>query len=93
MTQDEEIRRGMRAEELMQDPLLIEAFSEIENGVISAMKRVAIGDEKAHRELIYMLQVIGSVKNHFQQVIQTGKMARLQAEESKAKKLLRRVVG
>lgn len=93
MTEAEELRRADRAQELMSDPLMVEAFETIEGGLVSAMRRVALGDEKAHRELIYMLQVVGSVKQHLEQIIATGKMVRLKADESRTEKLLRRVVG
>lgn len=93
MTQDEEVRRGMEAQRVMAEPLLVEAFSRLESGVLDQLRRVGLGDEKAHHTLIATLQTIGAVKGHLLQIMETGKMASITKEESKARKFLNKITS
>ena len=91
MTVDQEIRRGEEAARLVEAPLLKEAFDKIEAGIIDAMKRVPMGDTKTQHELVLSLQLFGRIKGHMAEVMETGKLARIQKETmaQKAKRLFR----
>lgn len=93
MTTDEEIRRGHEAERVMREPLLTEAFEVIEAGIVEAMKRCKLGDEKTQHELVVMLQLHSRVRGFFKDCMVTGRMAQIQKETlaQKAKRALRRV--
>jgi len=95
MTVDEEIRRANDAERLMNEPLLKEAFDIVETTVIDAIKRSSIADAASHHEFALMLQVIGGVKRHFKEAMETGKLARIQKETmlERAKRKVRGAVG
>ena len=93
MTEDEEIRRSNEAQRLMADPLLAEAFSKVESGIIDALKLSKLIDKDQDRELVLQLKALALVKGHMTQVIQTGQLARIAKEESLARRALRRVVG
>lgn len=75
----------------MEAPLLKEAFDKIEAGIIDAMKRVPMGDTKTQHELVLSLQLFGRIKGHLAEVMETGKLARIQKETllQKAKRLTR----
>lgn len=88
MTGDEEIRRGRDAERVLAEPILAEAFDKIEGGLLEQLRRVALGDEKAHHTLIATLQTVGAVKQHIRQVITTGQMAEISKKESLARRAL-----
>lgn len=93
MTLDEKIRRGHEAERVMNEPLLVEAFKEVEAGLVQAMKLSKLGDEKTHHELVLMLQLHGRLRGCFLYHMQTGQLA-LADKETLAQRLknkLRRV--
>ena len=75
----------------MNEPLLKDAFAKVENGLIEAMKRVPMGDTNTQHELVLSLQILGRVKGHMVEVMDTGKLARIQKETmaQKAKRLFR----
>ena len=76
----------------MNNPLLKEAFSTLEAGVIEGLKRCKIGDRDTQHELTLTLQLIGNLQSHFQEIMETGKLARIQLErESMPKRILRRL--
>lgn len=89
---DTEIRKGMEAERLLEEPLLKQAFEGIESGLVENLKRVPMGDTKTQHELVLTLQLLQQLKGHFLTVMQTGKMARIQ-KESMAKRVIRAVRG
>ena len=76
----------------MNHPLLKEAFSALEAGVIDGLKRCKIGDRDTQHELTLTLQLIGNLQSHFHEIMETGKLARIQLErESMPKRILRRL--
>jgi hypothetical protein len=89
---DTEIRKGMEAERLLDEPLMKQAFLGIESGLVENLKRVPMGDTKTQHELVLTLQLLEKLKGHFLTVMQTGKMARIQ-KESMAKRVVRAVRG
>ena len=82
MSEKEQIRRGDEAKRLMAEPLLVEAFALIEQGLMARMRTVDVGATDAHRDLIVMLQILGKVKQHIEQTAVTGRFA----EEEQARK-------
>lgn len=90
-TPDEEIREARRAESLLNDPLFKQAMDGIEANIIDRMKKVAMGDVDTQHELILTLQLLGSLRQSFNAMIQTGQMAEIQKEQSLAQKVKRLV--
>lgn len=81
MDRDEEILRGAEAQRLLENRLLIEAFEKVESGIVSAMQRSAMGDEKTHNRLVISLQLLAQVKRSLEDVASTGKMAAMQMRD------------
>lgn len=79
---NDEIRRGEEAKRLLNEPMLKEAFDAVETALIDAIKRVDVGAEKAQKDLIVTLQLLGKVKKYMEDVMATGKMAALQEERA-----------
>ena len=79
-----EIRRAADAERLMNEPLLKEAFEQIESALLSRMRTVDVGALETHRDLIVSMQLLGKVKQYIEQVILTGKL--VEAEEARKPK-------
>lgn len=88
---NQEINRGFEAERLMSDPLMVEAFQEIERGLVEALKRADLKDREMQHEIVLSLQVMSRVQGFLKDVIATGKMARLQKET--AAQRLKNAVG
>jgi hypothetical protein len=93
MTPEQEIKRGAEAELVLNNPIYIEAFDQVEKGLINAIRASALGDEKTHNKLAISLQLLGQINNALRTVMQSGKMAKIQVNESfpeKVKKFVRR---
>lgn len=91
MNTDQEINRGHEAERIMSEPLVIEAFKRTEEGLVEALKRADLRDQKLEHEIVLSLQLLNRVKGYLRDVIDTGKMARIQRETAADR--LRKVVG
>lgn len=92
---DQEIRAGMNANRLMEDPVFKEAFSVIESTLIERIRQVPMGDTKTQHELVLSIQLLGQLKNYFRTVADTGKMAKIQKDTilDRAKRLMRNTNG
>jgi hypothetical protein len=75
MTLEQESRRGEQARRLLEDPLLQEAFATVENALREAW--IATQDDAtAERERLWlMVKLMGRVRIHLVDVLQTGRLA------------------
>lgn len=89
----EEIKRGEEAERLMEHPLVKEALSSIKEGILSAMANSAMGDEKTHNKLVITLQILAKFEGSFLEVMQTGKLAKVQYDRDNVITKLKRAAG
>jgi hypothetical protein len=79
----EAVARADKAEALLRNELLTEAFDYLEQQFIQAWRSSGIG-EAEDRERIYQLsQNLDALKGYFQTVISDGKMAQSQIDEVK----------
>ena len=77
------VLRAEKAEALLRNELLTDAFDYLEKQFIQAWKSSGIG-EAEDRERIYQLsQNLEALKGYFQTVISDGKMAQSQIDEVK----------
>ena len=77
MTPEQELSRAVSSEQILNNPLVIEAFQDIEKDVVD---RIAICDVKdsAYREkLCLLLSSLRMFKSVFESHVQTGKMAEM----------------
>ena len=75
MNLEDEQRRGRAADQLLENPLLIEAFATIEQEIQAEWTGSKAKDADAREKLWLMLKLLGRVKAHVQQVSLTGQMA------------------
>ena len=75
-----EIRRGEEAKRLLSEPLFVEAFTAVEQALISRMRTVDVGAHEAQRDLIVSLQLLGKVKQYIEQVAVSGRLAQMSEE-------------
>jgi hypothetical protein len=88
-TPDEELKLARDADRLCNDPVFKSAFAGIESALIERMRLVPMADRDTQHELILTLQLLGNLRGHFVEMIQTGKMAEIQKEQSLAEKVRR----
>ena len=73
---ESDILRGERARQLLEEPLLVEAFALIEQEYTKAWQDSPARDNEA-RELLYLsLKNLRKVQGHLLQVMDSGKMAK-----------------
>jgi hypothetical protein len=88
---DTEFRRGEDARRILEEPLLVEAFSTVEDAILARLKVIDVSARDAQRDLIVMLQLLGKLKQHLEQVMVTGRMVQLEQERNGwVQKLMRR---
>lgn len=88
-TVDQEIREARDADSVLNNPVFKGAVDGIERNLIERMKQVPMADIDTQHELILSLQLLGSLKRSLSDIIQTGKMAEIQKEQSLAQKVKR----
>lgn len=90
MTLEEEIARGQRAERLLNDELVSEAFAKIEGAIVEQWKSSPVRDTEGQQQLRIMLGLLDRLRGHFTEVVTTGRMASIQLE-TKRKTLKERI--
>lgn len=76
MNLHEEDARGVRAKELLENPLLVESYETIEREIMQAWESSPVRDIEGREKLYQMLMILRRVKRHIQSVVETGEMAR-----------------
>ena len=70
-----EAERKAKAEALLRDPLIIEAFETLEKEFVTAWKQSAIADQAARENIYQLLQALEGFKGHFAKVLEDGRLA------------------
>ena len=73
---EQENHRGNQAKELLENPLLSEAFDTVELEIKRAWEDSPARDIEGREKLYQMLLLNRKVKRHIESVVQTGEMAR-----------------
>jgi hypothetical protein len=81
-----EIHRAEQARELLEHPLMQEAFNNIETTIIErwttlATTDMAIRDTEGREKLWQMMQAVQGFRAQLRSVLETGQMARVQRDE------------
>jgi len=74
--QRQAVDRAARAEALLNDPLIIEAFETLDKEFVSAWKESAIADHQSREHIYQLLQALEALKGHFAKVLEDGKLAK-----------------
>ena len=67
--------RAVRAQALVDDPLLKEGFDTLEAAYIAAWRATRPEDQNAREKLYLAVNVIGKLREHLQSVIANGRIA------------------
>jgi hypothetical protein len=71
-----EILRGERAKQLLEEPLLVEAFTTIEKELTEQWLSSPVRDVEAREKLYLTLKCLQRVKGHIATVMDTGTLAK-----------------
>jgi hypothetical protein len=67
--------RGLRAEELLNNQLLKDAFAYLETEYLKAWKATKVRDTEAREKLWQAIQIVGIIQEHLKVFIRDGKVA------------------
>ena len=83
MEQLSEIKRGERANEVLENPLFKEAITKVREGIINSMSISALGDAETHNRLVIAMQLLNQIEKSLKDVVVTGKMAAIQTTDKR----------
>lgn len=72
----DQVDRAARAETLLREPMITEAFETLEKEFVSAWKESSIADQQSREHIYQLLQALEAFKGHFVKVLEDGKLAK-----------------
>jgi hypothetical protein len=78
--------RAQDARQLLENPLLIEAFKSLENALLSAAMLCEPDNKDKAQRIIISHQLLAGIKREITRVIQDGEIAKVQLNEIEAKR-------
>jgi hypothetical protein len=78
---DEAAARAVRAQELLDNELLTEAFRGLEESYTSAWRASKVDDAAAREKLFLAINVVGKVRDHLAAIVANGKLAQAELKE------------
>lgn len=78
---DQAAANAVRAQELLDNELLGEAFSALEDNYTSAWRASTIDDVSGREKLFLAINIVGKVQDHLAAVVANGKLARAELKE------------
>jgi len=78
---EQSVASAVRAEALLDNDMLSEAFDTLEKSYIAAWRATTIDDASGREKLFLAINVVGKVRDHLASVIANGKLARAELKE------------
>ena len=78
---DQAVTKGARAQALLDNELLADAFTGLEDSYTAAWRTTAIDDVGAREKLFLAINIVGKVRDHLTSVITNGKLAHAELKE------------
>jgi hypothetical protein len=78
---DQAVNRAVRAQALLDDDLLSEAFAGLEESYTAAWRSTAIDDVGAREKLFLAINIVGKVRDHLTAMVASGKLAQAELKE------------
>jgi len=73
--------RALRAQELIDNELLAEAFKSLEENYSSAWRSTAIDDVQGREKLFLAINIVGKVRDHLHAAVVNGRLAQAELAE------------
>lgn len=77
----EAVNKAMRAQDLLDNELLNEAFKGLEDSYTTAWRSTAIDDVAAREKLFLAINIVGKVRDHLTSIVSGGKLAQAELKE------------
>jgi hypothetical protein len=77
----EAVTKAMRAQDLLENELLSEAFKGLEDGYAAAWRATGIEDVAAREKLFLAINIVGKVRDHLATILTDGKLAQAELKE------------
>jgi hypothetical protein len=78
---DQAAAKALRAQQLLDNELLSEAFKELEENYTAAWRATTIDDFAAREKLFLAINIVGKVRDHLSAIIANGKLAQAELKE------------
>jgi hypothetical protein len=78
---DRAVTKAVRAQELLDNELLTEAFTTLEENYTSAWRATVIDDVAGREKLFLAITIVGKVRDHLNDVFANGKLAQAELKE------------
>jgi hypothetical protein len=78
---DQAAVKALRAQELLDNELLIEAFHGLEENYTAAWRDSTIDDVGAREKLFLAINIVGKVRDHLNAIVANGKLAQAELKE------------
>jgi hypothetical protein len=75
-----DMNRGGQAAQLLDNPMLVEAFQSLEEIYLVTWKATGVLDTDRREKLWLAVQVVGKVRRHLQETLSSGQLASRQIE-------------
>lgn len=82
ITQEQEVVRGRRAQALLRDPLIVEAFKEMEAAFYRAFRNTGPMDHETLVHIRLLIKCLDEFQEYFQTILQTGRLTSLNLRET-----------
>lgn len=87
MTLEADRERGQKADKLLNDPMLADAFVSVKGAILEAWEATPIRDRDGAHELKLMLKLLGDVRANLERAITDGKIAAAELERQERREL------
>lgn len=81
MNNEEILIKAQRAKMLIEDPLIAEAFQTLETEILRQWREAPARDAEGREKLWMMVKLCDRIKQHFESIINSGKLAGALIEE------------
>jgi hypothetical protein len=78
---DQAAAKAVRAQQLLDNELLSEAFTALEENYTAAWRATTIDDASAREKIFLAINVVGKVRDHLGAVVANGKLAQAELRE------------
>ncbi len=78
-----DVERAAKAEALLRDPTLVEAFDNLEANFIEAWRNTSVADTENRERIYHLLSALQALKGQLHTVIEGGKVAQANLDNAK----------
>lgn len=87
-----QVSRGAQASRLLDDPIYLEAISQVRNGILNKWTSSPITDKDGQHELRLLLRALDEIEGYIKDVAVTGKLVSLEMKTQEHDGLYKRTL-